>query len=496
MGYRTVLLIDNDDERRQTLEKYLEELSFQSLSCPDLEIALSKIRHFRADIAILDAQLLARNGLAPLYRLKTSAPTLFIVLLNDQRHQVPDLDFTNEGIESYILYPLAPEAFKTAMQQILTTLRIRDDANREVSELRKQNQYYHSLLNVLSDAIVVVNQNYTIQFCNAAFEKMMGSPLAILQDQSLQEFIEDGFKVLHYVSQQLTLGKSIANYRIGLKPVTGKMFDVNMSAEFFSSEAGYVEGMILSFENRTLSDEVFTALVRKEKLATIQELASALAHEIQNPTNILSGRVQLLQQNNQQPPDEKSFEIINRQLNRISDIIAQLRRFNNRKEDTIPAALPLVEFLADFLIEREKKEPFTYQIHYKKAEEGVLVQANPQQLHDAFTYLFRIIETIVPAKTRLHIYCRLLKSAAHPSNIEIQINFNDSQGISQSLQMLHNLQPCEDLSILDIALMHTLFSYYGIKVTLETLVGHQQSLKLQFAVSGVKNLHNDRSAKP
>ncbi|MGQ9647757.1 MAG: ATP-binding protein [Thermodesulfobacteriota bacterium] len=101
-------------------------------------------------------------------------------------------------------------------------------------------------------------------------------------------------------------------------------------------------------------------LRQSEKLATIGQLASGLAHEIGTPLNIISGRAELMKRRLEDKQGlEKNLDVILNQTERITKIIQQLLGFvRKKKPEQRPLHLsPLVETTLDFLdpqIQRQK----------------------------------------------------------------------------------------------------------------------------------------------
>jgi signal transduction histidine kinase len=70
-------------------------------------------------------------------------------------------------------------------------------------------------------------------------------------------------------------------------------------------------------------------LIRSEKLAALGRLTSNIAHQIINPVNIMSMRLQLLKKRDDLPEDiHKILAGCENQLNRITEIIEDLRQFS------------------------------------------------------------------------------------------------------------------------------------------------------------------------
>jgi signal transduction histidine kinase len=106
--------------------------------------------------------------------------------------------------------------------------------------------------------------------------------------------------------------------------------------------------------------ELESGLRQSEKLATVGQLASGLAHEIGTPLNILLGRTELIKR---KPEDKESLqrnlEIIDNQVERITRIIQQLLGFVRKKKPEqkvldIGAILETTLDLLDYRIEKQK----------------------------------------------------------------------------------------------------------------------------------------------
>ena len=129
-------------------------------------------------------------------------------------------------------------------------------------------------------------------------------------------------------------------------------------------------------------------LRQSEKLATIGQLASGLAHEIGTPLNIISGRVELIKRKS---PDaeglQKKLDIILHQTERITKIIHQLLGFARKKkpEQTVLNIGALLEATLDFLDQQIEKQGVKVQKDI--AESLPPLKGDPDQLQQVFLNL-------------------------------------------------------------------------------------------------------------
>jgi signal transduction histidine kinase len=130
-------------------------------------------------------------------------------------------------------------------------------------------------------------------------------------------------------------------------------------------------------------------LRQSEKLATIGQLASELAHEVGTPLNIISGRTELLKRRLEDKDEiQKNLDLILLQTGRITKIIQQLLGFV-RKKDPEQALLKigtLLETTLDFLEPQIQKQKVRVVKDVKESLPSVIGDAD--QLQQVFLNLF------------------------------------------------------------------------------------------------------------
>lgn len=491
-----VLLVDDETEICKDLEKKLSLMGYQVSIAHSRTEANFLIKEKSFDLAILDIILPDGKGFQIYEDLKAKFPQIYCIMITGHTTLENAVEAINEGVDAYLLKPFSVDQFNAALHQGNKILKLRADHQRLLEENLTTRQFFENLLNSTSEAVFVVNLDFTIQYCNFAAEKLISSEKDVLINHNLQFYIEDGYKVLNHLYQQLMLGKKIGGYRVNLKSNNEEKYEVNLSADFLYNHKKHIEGIIITMEISSLQNELFNRILRKEKFATLTNLANALAHEIRNPINILYGRMQLLKNEINDKNYLKSFSIINRQVDRISDIIKLLVKFNTNRDDTIPESFHLIEFLKNFTEKYLKEnQQINIYLNFPQNNKDILVEANRVQFEDAFSYLFKAINEITKSNTKVEIIYNIAKSFTPKPWFTLRLEFDIYIPLENIFEPFTLISQHDSQSSLELAIMHTIFSNYGVKLFTDTLPNKNSVLILQFPISEIVELENKLNSK-
>jgi len=170
----------------------------------------------------------------------------------------------------------------------------------------------------------------------------------------------------------------------------GGQLPVILSATKFLDEQENLKGYIFIAKDITERKELENQIFQSEKLAAIGKLAAGMAHEINNPLFVISGRVELLlAEKRLANKTRQELSIISTQAERIRKLVDQLLKFSRKKtpslevvniNDTIESVMPLLSYhkLPDYNIEI-----------VKEFEKNLpLIKGDLNQLQEVFVNLF------------------------------------------------------------------------------------------------------------
>ena len=125
-----------------------------------------------------------------------------------------------------------------------------------------------------------------------------------------------------------------------------------------------------------------------ERLSTVGQLASGVAHELGTPLNVVSGRARLIERGGDDPAERaRGARIIAEQADRMTAIIRQLLDFSRRREPSLVAVdlRQVVGQTRDLLGSLARKRDVVLEAHV--AEQPITARVDVGQIQQALTNL-------------------------------------------------------------------------------------------------------------
>lgn len=200
----------------------------------------------------------------------------------------------------------------------------------ELAEVRKEKEYFASVIKNFRNGMLTTDNDLNIVFSNLTVERLLGFTAEELKSIKLYDLIQ---------TKETTVKKILEQGGRCVDPKTGEMGEfsfITKSGDVFPVEAcfsvipdvdGAVCGMSCTFRDVTQKKKMERTLARMDRLASLGELASGMAHEIKNPLACIAGVMQNLNCSN---VDESCAEMVPEilfQVKRIDTIINGLLRF-------------------------------------------------------------------------------------------------------------------------------------------------------------------------
>lgn len=171
----------------------------------------------------------------------------------------------------------------------------------------------------------------------------------------------------------------------------GREVRVLLNITPYRDEQGQTEGYMGVALDLSEKIELEARLAQQDRLVTIGELTSGLAHEIGTPIGVIRGRAELLQMDSGLPAAvQKALEIIIRQTDRISTLISTLLRFSRSGATSLevrPTSLDRV--VSDVLNLLEEKLRRKHVVIEKEIPSNLTVMGDATKLEQILINLFQ-----------------------------------------------------------------------------------------------------------
>ena len=319
--------------------------------------------------------------------------------------------------------------------------------NREhAQDLQSREAHLRSILDATPDAAVVVDEKGIIRSFSASAERLFGHKRSSVIGQNVSMLMPSPYREEHdrYMQRYIATGEKriIGTDRVvtGLRK-DGSTFPMKLAVgEMQSGKRQYFTGFVRDLTERQETEEKLqdlqTELARLSRLTAMGEMASTLAHEINQPlsaiSNYLQGCGRLLD-----PIDHPNMRQIRdaldettKQVMRAGHIIHQLREFVTHGEtDKAPENISnLVEEAAALALVGAKDEGV--KTHFRFASHTDRVQVEKVQIQQVLHNLIRnAIEAMQDCGRK-----ELLVSTSAPHNGSVTVSVADSgAGLSDEI---------------------------------------------------------------
>lgn len=224
----------------------------------------------------------------------------------------------------------------------------RIEAGRITGDLLAREEHLKSILATVPDAMIVIDERGLMQSFSLAAERLFGYDSQEVLGRNIKMLMPSPYRESHdaYIARYLTTGErriiGIGRVVVGERK-DGTTFPMELAVgEMKSSNRRFFTGFIRDLTERQKTEarlqELQSELVHISRLTAMGEMASALAHELNQPltaiANYLKGSRRLLQIKNDEQSATLSdaLEKAAEQSLRAGQIIQRLRDFTARGE--------------------------------------------------------------------------------------------------------------------------------------------------------------------
>jgi len=281
---------------------------------------------------------------------------------------------------------------------------------RTTNTLPLDEQPWQALLDSAGEGIWGVDLEGRCTFVNRAALSMLGYTLDELVGQNMHEMIHHHYPDgRYYPPEECSVynvfwnNRPFSNQIDHLFRKDGSLFYAEMSAQPILQN-GKSTGAVVTFRDVTQARLSEEALRRSEKLAAVGQLASSIAHEINNPLEAVINLLYLVRTADSIDDMRTYAALAEQEISRVSDITLQTLRFHRTQtsaapvdlHETIPAVLRL--YAARF-----NSRSVEVKVHLRETPSAMLLEGDLRQV---LNNLIRNAYDAMPRGGKLHVRLR------------------------------------------------------------------------------------------
>jgi two-component system, NtrC family, nitrogen regulation sensor histidine kinase GlnL len=187
------------------------------------------------------------------------------------------------------------------------------------------------LLSVLPHPLLVISNDRTILFANAAAESFFSMSVATLRRSRIDDIVAFGCPLLALIEQVQATSATVNEY--GIEVATPRMSHAKLIDIYGGPMPDDPRAMFIMLQQRTMAHMIERQLTHRAAARSVSGMAGVLAHEIKNPLSGIRGAAQLLEPG-LSDEDRALAQLICSETDRIRDLVDRMEVFGDERPIT------------------------------------------------------------------------------------------------------------------------------------------------------------------
>jgi len=367
----------------------------------------------------------------------------------------------------------------------VTLLKERESSFKNIDETLK-----NIFLSIKEYALYAINLDGNITYYGMGSEDMFGwqkKEIIFKHVNSLHAYDDVAYKLPFILEQVRKVGRyELETYFI---KKDGQSFPVNLTVTKFMDAEGNMSGYIFMAKDVTEKRKLEYQIFQSEKLAAVGQLVAGIAHEINNPVFVISGRTEMmLSDKSLSSKARANLKIINTQIDQVRQLVDRFLAFT-RKQSPNREELNINKIIKDVLPFLAYHKLPSHEIKITKlfAKGLPKVNGDVHQLQEVFINLLINAYQAMPHGGALNI-----KTSSLPNGC-VQINISDT-GCGIAPDALRNLfmpffSTKKEGTGLGLSICYNIIKNHNGSINVESQTGKGTTfiIKLPFVKKGGKD---------
>jgi two-component system cell cycle sensor histidine kinase/response regulator CckA len=315
-----VLLVDDDEDDYILTRDWFSEMAdtrFELEWVNNYEQALEAIAKCQHDVYLFDYRLGSHNGLELLREALSYGCLAPIILLTGQGDHEVDIEAMKAGAADYLDKsllgaPLLERSIRYAIERKQAEQKIREQA---------------ALLDIATDAIIVLDLDYKIIFWNKGAERLYGWQVSEILGKKAQALLYKGKSIQLETALKIILDKG--QWQGDLQQITkdGKHLIVESRWTLVHDETQQLKSILSVSTDITEKKQLEAQFLRAQRMESIGTLASGIAHDLNNVLTPILMTAQLLETQLHDDYSKRLLPILITNARRGASLVKQVLSF-------------------------------------------------------------------------------------------------------------------------------------------------------------------------
>jgi PAS domain S-box-containing protein len=202
--------------------------------------------------------------------------------------------------------------------------RLSNESEKLTKSLEDLGNFTESIVEIVQDGLITIDDSGKILYFNSAAQDILGYDRKRVIGKNIGTIFgkEDVERIL---AGRFRAGEARVGKETTVKKFNGDMISIGTSAAVFSDKDGNIQGHIITFKDLTEIHRMQEEILRMDRLASLGEISSGIAHEIRNPLAAIKTTAQALEE--EMEPEDPKREFLSRIVKEIDRLDTMLRTF-------------------------------------------------------------------------------------------------------------------------------------------------------------------------
>lgn len=360
-----ILIIDDDPQMCKSIETLLRTDGFQPEISFSGHDAIEKISAYDIDIVLLDLLMPGMDGFQVFDNIIQINPEMLVIIMTGMTSFEFAVEALRRGAHNYLKKPFEPEELLTTVGNAADIFKLKTIRKQTEEALRQEEKRFRELVESSQVGICIVQQG-RIVYMNPEQKRLFGDLPDLFEFKSLKIHPDDSkiFKQycdLIYSNRLPSKDIELRFYSYDKREKKEKMTWVNCRTSFF--EYQNKPALLINTVNISRSKELESRIQIREKMASLGQVATSIAHEIRNPLAGVFMLMDCIEESSNNPKNHETTQDLLRQtkdtLRRIESVIKRVVNFSKPnkylfKYTDINTLIKNVVLLSDTTLRRSK----------------------------------------------------------------------------------------------------------------------------------------------